>query len=155
MTQGDRTGTYDHAAVEARWQARWLAEKAFAAKDDRTYAVELSFLDREFGRLVDWLRAEGHWDDTLCVVTADHGEALGQHGYYFEHGLQPYQECARVPLIVSRPGTLPEGAVVEAPVGLIDVPGTVLEDATTTFGMGALATEKAGGLCVADVDGGA
>ncbi len=36
MTQGDKTGTYDHAAVEARWQARWMAEKTFAAKDDRS-----------------------------------------------------------------------------------------------------------------------
>lgn len=91
------------------------------------YDREIRSTDDQLARLFAWLEDRRLTDDTLVVLTADHGEALGQHGYYFEHGLQPYQECARVPLIVSRPGTLPEGAVVGTPVGLIDVPGTVLE----------------------------
>jgi arylsulfatase A-like enzyme len=91
------------------------------------YDREIRSMDDQLARLFQHLEQTGLAPNTLVVVTADHGEALGTHGYYFEHGLQPYQECASVPLIVSRTGTLPAGLTVEAPVGLIDLPPTVLE----------------------------
>ena len=95
------------------------------------YDREIRSLDDQLARLFESLSETGIAANTLVVVTADHGEALGTHGYYFEHGLQPYQECARVPLIVAGAGCeaegLAAGRTVEAPVGLIDVPPTVLD----------------------------
>ena len=93
----------------------------------RRYDQEIRSLDDQLARLFAWLDEAGLREDTLVILTADHGEALGQHDYYLEHGLQPYQECAHVPLVVRWPGHLPAGATVEEPVGLLDLPPTVLE----------------------------
>jgi len=81
--------------------------------------------------LVEEIRAElartGLLDRTLFIVTADHGEGLGQHGYY-SHGLHLYEEQVRVPLIVRPPAGLGwEPGRVAAPVSLLDVAPTVLE----------------------------
>jgi arylsulfatase A-like enzyme len=91
------------------------------------YDREIRSMDDQLGRLFAELDARGLASDTLVVVTADHGEALGDHGYYLEHGLQAYQECARVPLIVAHRGSLPTRSVISEPVGLLDVAPTVLE----------------------------
>ena len=91
------------------------------------YDREIRSLDDQLARLFDALEQRGLADDTLVVLTADHGEALGSHDYYFEHGLQPYEECARVPFIVAWPQVLPTGQVVEQPVSLLDVAPTLLE----------------------------
>lgn len=63
----------------------------------------------------------------MVVVTADHGESLGEHRYYLEHGALVYQPTARVPLLIALDGTLPAGAVIEQPVGLIDLTPTLLD----------------------------
>jgi arylsulfatase A-like enzyme len=87
------------------------------------YDREIRYLDDEIGRLLREIDA----DDTLIVFTADHGESLGEHGYYLEHGMFPYQACARVPLIMVQEGRIPGGRVVDSPVGLIDLPATILD----------------------------
>lgn len=87
------------------------------------YDREVRFLDDEIGRLLSDIDAKR----TLVVFSADHGESFNEHDYWLEHGKLPYQECARLPLIVAQHGRLPAGRVVESPVGLIDVPVTILE----------------------------
>ena len=64
------------------------------------YDAEIHAFDRALGELLDWLRAEGFLEDTLVVFTADHGESLGEHGYWFCHGENTHREVVRVPLIV-------------------------------------------------------
>jgi len=93
----------------------------------RRYDQEIRSLDDQLARLLAWLDERGLQGRTLVVLTADHGEALGQHGYFLEHGLQPYQECAQVPLVLVWEGVLPAGRVVEQPVGLLDLSPTLLE----------------------------
>ncbi len=90
------------------------------------YDVLLAFTDQEIGRLLDALAQRGLAEDTLVVVTGDHGEGLMQHGHMF-HGVHLYEEGVRVPLIVRWPGRLPKGRVEPDPVGLIDLPPTLLE----------------------------
>jgi arylsulfatase A-like enzyme len=93
------------------------------------YDGEIRYVDRELGRLLDALRASGELERTLVVVTADHGESLGEHRYWFEHGSYAYQATCRVPLIVRWPRGR-EGLLrgwVSAPVSLADVTPTVLE----------------------------
>ena len=67
------------------------------------YDAEIHAFDAEFGRLVDALRARGWLDDSLLVLTADHGESLGEHGFWFCHGETLQRELLHVPLLVHAP----------------------------------------------------
>jgi arylsulfatase A-like enzyme len=91
------------------------------------YDREIRYLDDEIERLLSKLDRLGLDKETLIVFTADHGESLGDHGYYLEHGRYPYQACAHIPLILVEKGVLPSNKTIEYPVGLIDVSATVVE----------------------------
>jgi choline-sulfatase len=75
--------------------------------------------------VLDWLRKQPFADKTAIVVSADHGEAFGEHPSYFEHGFLLYEETTKVPLIVHVPG-LP-AARIETPRSHIDLARTFLE----------------------------
>jgi arylsulfatase len=90
------------------------------------YDREIRYLDDELGRLFAALDELGI-GDSLIVLTADHGESMGEHKYYFEHGALPYQPTAHVPLIVAQRGAIEGGRTVEQPVGLIEVAPTLAE----------------------------
>ncbi len=92
------------------------------------YDAEIAYVDHEIGVLLEHLRGEGLLERTLTVVTSDHGESLGEHGYYFGHGRFGFQPGLRVPLLVHQPGVL-EPHVEEAPVELVDLMPTILEAA--------------------------
>ena len=104
--------------------ASWLHgihDLAFARAQ---YAGEVSYVDREIGRLRDLLVERGLAERTILVVTGDHGESLGQHAVYFDHfGL--YEPDVRVPLIVWAPGRVEPGRRSN-PVRGIDVAPTIL-----------------------------
>jgi len=68
------------------------------------YAGEVGFLDQEVGRVFDALETRGSWPRTTAILTADHGEALGESDYWFAHGDRLAQGLVRVPLIIRRPG---------------------------------------------------
>ena len=89
------------------------------------YDLEIRFMDEHFGRLLAALRTRGLWDDLLVVVTADHGELLGEHSRW-GHGLGLSQEELRVPLLIKFP--LGDGRRGRRPerVQLTDVLPTVL-----------------------------
>lgn len=95
----------------------------------RRYAGEVRHFDAHFGRLVAWLKENGWYDDALLVFTADHGESLGEHGYWFCHGENVHVEEVRVPLVVKYPrgATRPSAPVDATLVGHLDVWPTVLE----------------------------
>ena len=61
--------------------------------------------DAEVGRVLDALEASAARDRTLVVITSDHGESLGEHDYYFDHGENLFDPCVRVPLLVAGPGS--------------------------------------------------
>lgn len=77
----------------------------------RSYQERIELVDRAIGAIRDELVARGHWDDTLLIVTADHGEAFFEHAGLSNHGYVPFDEVLRVPLIVSYPRFLREGGV--------------------------------------------
>lgn len=88
------------------------------------YDLEITYMDRELGRVFDALRERGLWEDAVVVVTADHGEGLGDHDWW-THGVL-YQEQVRVPLLLRAAG-LPAGGEVGATVRTIDIVPTVAE----------------------------
>ncbi len=89
------------------------------------YQGEIAYTDSQLGRLFDRLAADGRAGRTLTVVTADHGESLGEHGED-THGLFVYDATIKVPLLIHAPGTVPVGVLDEA-VSLADIAPTALE----------------------------
>jgi arylsulfatase len=90
------------------------------------YDAEVRYVDEHVGAVVDALRARGLWDSSLVVLTADHGESLGEHDYWFAHGWYVSDEELHVPLLVHGPG-IPRGRRVAATVSLVDVAPTLLD----------------------------
>ena len=89
------------------------------------YDAEISYVDHEIGKLLAGLGERQLLADTLTAFTSDHGESLGEHGYYFNHGRFAFQTCLHVPLILHWPGRLKPG-VDRAPVQLLHLAPTLL-----------------------------
>ncbi len=84
------------------------------------YDGEVAYLDRQVGRLLDFLESRGLLENTIVAVVADHGEILGEHGIRFRHvGL--FDTTTHVPLIIRWPGREPEGRRIEGLVQTIDL----------------------------------
>ncbi|MEA2062408.1 MAG: sulfatase [Gemmatimonadota bacterium] len=93
------------------------------------YDNQVCLLDYEFGRLLEGLRTRGSLDNTLLILTSDHGESFGEHGK-FAHGTSLYNHQLHVPLIVRFPkggeGGRPGGRDTSL-AGLIDLGGLVMD----------------------------
>ena len=96
------------------------AERAFIAA---AYDEEIAYVDEQIGRLFDEMQERGWLEDTLVLLTSDHGEEFFEHGG-FEHGHSMYEEVIRVPLIIWGPGVA--AGRDPRPVSLVDLMPTVL-----------------------------
>lgn len=91
------------------------------------YAGEVRYVDLWVGELLRGLRQRGRYDESLIVITADHGEGLWDHGMR-AHGTDLYEEQIHVPLLVKYPGMTPADARrIDTPVSLVDLAPTILE----------------------------
>jgi arylsulfatase A-like enzyme len=88
------------------------------------YDAALRYVDDKLGEVLATLGDLGIMDDTLVVLTSDHGESLGQHSIYFDHA-SVYEDTARVPLMVRSPDFRP--IKVRGFVQLVDLAPTILE----------------------------
>lgn len=84
------------------------------------YDANVRLTDEHVRKLLDEMRSLGLLEDSLVIFTADHGESLGEHNSWFEHGPLPYNTTAHVPLFFLMDG-LPAGRRVDRPVELIDL----------------------------------
>jgi arylsulfatase A-like enzyme len=89
------------------------------------YDGEIWFTDQQLGRLFDYARTQSWWKDTIVVMTSDHGEALTEHGFQFQHGGEIWEPLVRVPLFFYVPGLAPHRVPVKRSV--IDVVPTILD----------------------------
>ena len=104
----------------------WYAHSEGAeSTESGTYDGEITFVDEQVGRLVEWLEQSGQQEDTIVVVVADHGEGLGDH-HEIEHAYLLNEEVLHVPLIVVGPVAKP-GHRVNALVSLEDLHPTFVE----------------------------
>ncbi|RIK91387.1 MAG: hypothetical protein DCC71_25090 [Proteobacteria bacterium] len=94
----------------------------------RSYDARIALVDRAIGEIRDLLEERGEWEDTLLVVTSDHGEAFFEHAGLSQHGYVPYDSVLHVPLVVSYPRALRDGGrrVVEERAWHLDLLPTVL-----------------------------
>jgi len=101
------------------------------------YFAKITHIDHWIGELVETLDAEGLRRETLTVYTSDHGELHGDHARVAKHCF--FEGSVGIPMIVSRPGEVPQGETSDALVELIDLYPTALDAAGergrgTTFG---------------------
>lgn len=91
------------------------------------YDAKIRTLDDQIGLLLQGLKELNLYNNTLVVLLADHGEALGEHNLYFRHGVTLYDEILKVPLIIKYPHLIVDNGVVNTQVALIDVVPTILD----------------------------
>lgn len=91
------------------------------------YDERLRETDRVIGDLTRHLDAEGLLDDTILVITADHGEQFAEHGRLVHGGDAFYNEVLRIPMIIANPSLFPERQTAETPFSSIDLGPTLLE----------------------------
>ncbi len=103
-----------------------LDDETDAAVYVARYDEEILRVDAALGRLLDGLASRGRLDDTLVAVTADHGESLGEHDYYFDHGNELYAASLRVPFVIAGPGVEAAGTRYPALVAGHDIGPTLL-----------------------------
>lgn len=106
-------------------------DKTDLSPDEAKLAIDaydecIAELDQQIGALLDALEARGVLDNTLLIITSDHGEQFGEHDR-FGHGLSLFDEETRVPLLLALPGRAPADRVIETPVSLADLPATALD----------------------------
>lgn len=115
--------------------APYAPPEPFAARfADDPYAGEVAAADAALGPVLEPLLAAGRDGRTLVVVTADHGEARGEHGES-THGIFAYEGTLRVPLILFAPGRVP-ARIVSDPAQHVDIVPTVLDILGAPIGEG-------------------
>lgn len=115
MAQVKGVAAYLQDSLQGVTDAAWVVAQ---------YDGEISFADAQLGRLLDAIDARGDAARTVVVVAGDHGESLGEHGVWFNHGDDLYDPSLHVPLVMRGAG-LPAGARVSEVVELIDVAPTL------------------------------
>jgi arylsulfatase A-like enzyme len=90
------------------------------------YDGAIAYTDSQLDRLLRDLAEQQLLDNTLLIVTSDHGEQLGEHGLY-NHGNSMYRPLMHVPLVMRFPGRVAAGVRVPQPVSLRNIPRTVLD----------------------------
>lgn len=91
------------------------------------YDGEIKFTDEQIGILLKELKRLNLDRNTLIIITADHGEFLGEHNIYFCHARSLYDELIKVPLIISCDSLIPKGKIIDNQVQLIDIGPTILD----------------------------
>ena len=118
----DHVGAYDspgHLAYDAMTDLdhRYITAAYYAMIDQ---------IDDNVGRIVDFLKEKGQYENTIIVYMSDHGESLGDHGIYLK-GPYFYESAVHVPLIISQKGRLLENVRRSALVELTDIAPTLCD----------------------------
>ena len=90
------------------------------------YDAMIAYADEHVGQILAELDRQGVLDDAVVIVSADHGDAFGEHGVYSDH-VCAHEPVHRVPLIVRWPGTTPAGSSCDDMVYHVDLPATLCE----------------------------
>ncbi len=117
----------DHPALN-EFRRVMQCDEPFSEEEIRrvmaAYYGATTWMDRQLGRVLDSLEANGLAGDTRIIYSSDHGESLGRRGLYGKFTM--YEESAGVPLILSGPG-VPVGQVCRTPANLIDIHQSALD----------------------------
>ena len=91
-----------------------------------SYDAAIAFIDDKMAGLLADLKEHDQLENTIVLITSDHGESFQQHGFMF-HGKGLYWDLIHVPLVVYGPGRVPAGVRIQRPVSLLSLPSTLLD----------------------------
>ena len=91
----------------------------------QAYLACIAFVDEQIGAVIDALNNSKFRNNTIIILTSDHGWNMGEKEYLFKNS--PWEESTRVPLIIRAPGESKPGSKVEHPVSLIDIYPTLVD----------------------------
>ena len=89
------------------------------------YDEEITQMDQGIGELIGLLKETGVYDNSLILITSDHGESFGEHGLMI-HSPAIYEELVAIPLIVKYPKGHRKGERVASPISLVDIVPEIL-----------------------------
>jgi arylsulfatase A-like enzyme/Flp pilus assembly protein TadD len=93
---------------------------------NQPYNGGIAYVDATVGKLLDYLRTQGLYDNSLIAVAADHGESLGEHGE-LTHSIFLYDATIHVPVLLKLPGNRSAGQRVSATASLVDLSPTLID----------------------------
>jgi arylsulfatase A-like enzyme len=117
-----------HGGVKKEWAVPGKTLGYYTAQ----YDGEIAAVDAEVGRVLDALAASPVSAKTAIVLTSDHGESLGEHDYYFDHGEDLFDPCLEIPLVVTIPGAPPGRRAAEL-TSTLDLVPTVLDAVKVSY----------------------
>lgn len=129
--EGVESPSIDKTPEELRYLNSYEHEKDPLPADeirllDDLYESNIQYCDLVLSQLIDQMKEDGKYEDTLIVITGDHGELFGEHGYMFHPmDIDPVDELIRVPLFVKYPGGSHAGEVFDHNVQHRDIIATV------------------------------
>ncbi len=113
--------------MSGRLEFRWQVEPQMITSLREQYAVAVRYTMDQLAAVFEALREAGEWDDSIVVLTSDHGEELFEHGG-FRHGFTLFEESIHVPLLVKLPREVsPARRTIAEPVSLVDLTPTLLD----------------------------
>ncbi len=111
------------------WREYYTGRVTFSDDDvthlNERYDAEIRYADHLVGEMIDELVERDLWDDTVFIVTSDHGENIGDHEH-MDHVFTLFETTTKIPFVVRQPELFGAGVVEDAPVQLTDVFPTVL-----------------------------
>jgi arylsulfatase A-like enzyme len=91
------------------------------------YDGEIRYTDEWIVKLMNYLKKNGLYNNSLIIISADHGEGFGEHNFYFEHAYEVYDETIRIPLIIKFPKQRFKRKIIKTQVRAIDVMPSILD----------------------------
>jgi arylsulfatase A-like enzyme len=118
-----------HGGIPRQWAVRGQDRLGYYVAQ---YDGEIAAVDEQVGRVLDALRQSGAAPRTVIVLTSDHGESLGEHDYYFDHGEDVFEPSLAIPLILVASGAAP-GTRVDAFASTLDIVPTILDAVKVSY----------------------
>ena len=108
-----------------------IPDKSYLRRMRELYYAAVSHIDSNLGRIIESLEESGQLDNTMIILTSDHGEMLGDHGTYQKW--LPYDSCSKIPMIIHFPGRVKAGMINDELVDLNDLYPTILDAAELDY----------------------
>ncbi len=113
----------DLSSIDKIYRGIHPASDSEIKKIRELYAASIKYIDSEIGNLFEFLKEKNEWDNTVVIITADHGEEFMEHGD-FSHKAKMYDELIHVPLMIRIP-KLGYRMEIDEPIGTINIAPTV------------------------------
>jgi arylsulfatase A-like enzyme len=120
-------GNFKYFTNDIEREKKWTMTKEDVEIEEAAYEGSIAYLDFEISQLMKNLESRGILQNTLVIITSDHGEQFGERPELFGHGNSLYFSALHVPLLFFFPSSVPSGERVSEPVSLRSIPHTVAQ----------------------------